>query len=46
MVMFAVRRPRLFPRVFSYHEVFHILVVAGSAFHFWMIFRYVLPLGA
>ncbi len=45
MMMFAMRRPKLFPRVFSYHEVFHVMVVAGSAFHFWVIFRYVLPLG-
>ncbi len=46
MVAFATKRPRLFPRVFSYHEVFHVLVVAGSIAHFAMIMRYVLPLGA
>lgn len=43
MIMFALRKPRLFPLVFSYHEAFHVLVVAGSVFHFWLIFHYVLP---
>lgn len=33
-VFFATRRPRLFPRVFGYHELFHVLVVAGAAFHY------------
>jgi hemolysin III len=41
MVMLVTERPRLWPRVFSYHEVFHILVVAGSSLHFAMIARYV-----
>jgi hemolysin III len=41
MVAFATRRPRLWPRVFSYHEVFHVFVVAGSAAHYTMTFGYV-----
>lgn len=44
MVMFASQRPKLFPRVFSYHELFHVLVVAGSATHFVLVFRYIVPL--
>lgn len=43
MIMFASKRPRLFPRVFSYHEVFHVLVIAGSTLHFLMILWYVTP---
>lgn len=39
-VFFATKRPRLFPRVFSYHEVFHVLVVAGSSLHWLAIARY------
>lgn len=31
---YALRRPRLWPRVFSYHEVFHLLVIAASALFF------------
>jgi hemolysin III len=43
LVAFATERPRLWPRVFSYHEVFHVLVVAGSASHFVLAFAYVAP---
>jgi len=44
MVIFASQRPKLFPRVFSYHELFHVLVVAGSATHFVLVFLYIVPL--
>lgn len=40
-VFFVTRRPRLWPHVFSYHEVFHVCVVAGSALHYAAIIRYV-----
>ena len=42
-VIFATKRPRLFPRVFSYHELFHVLVVAGSTLHFLAVLWYVMP---
>ncbi len=29
-VVFLTERPRLWPRVFSFHEVFHVLLVAGT----------------
>ena len=45
MIMMVSNRPRLWPRVFSYHEVFHVMVVAASAVHFVLVWRYVLPLG-
>ena len=41
MASLVARWPRLWPRVFSYHEVFHLFVVAGSAVHYAMTFRYV-----
>ena len=41
MVLLVTRRPRLWPRVFSYHEVFHIFVVVGSSLHYAMTFSYV-----
>lgn len=44
MIAYATRRPQLWPRVFSYHEVFHVLVVAGSASHWAMTFAYIAPL--
>jgi len=40
MVFLVTNRPRLWPAVFSYHEVFHILVVAGSSLHFAVVARY------
>lgn len=30
-VVFLTERPRLWPRLFSFHELFHVLVVIGSA---------------
>jgi hemolysin III len=44
MVIYATGRPRLFPRVFSAHEVFHILVVVGSLSHFLVVYLWVVPL--
>lgn len=46
MVLVVTQRPRLWPRVFSYHEVFHIFVVAASVLHFTATWRYVVPLAA
>ncbi len=36
-VVYAVGRPDPWPRVFGYHEVFHLFVVAGSAVHYSVI---------
>jgi hemolysin III len=33
-VVYALRRPMLWPRVFGYHELFHLLVIAASAVFF------------
>lgn len=43
MVFMLTGWPRLFPRVFSYHELFHVLVVAGSLVHFLVILARVIP---
>lgn len=37
-VVYAVKRPRLFPRHFGFHEVFHIFVLLGSTFHVLFMF--------
>lgn len=42
-VIFGISRPRLFPHVFSHHELFHVLVVAGSSFHFAVVLIYAIP---
>jgi hemolysin III len=33
-VVYATRRPDPFPRVFGYHEVFHVLVIAAAGLHY------------
>ncbi|MBU1865530.1 MAG: hemolysin III family protein [Actinobacteria bacterium] len=40
MVAMITGRPRLWPRVFSAHEVFHVFVIAGSSVHFAAIAGY------
>jgi hemolysin III len=42
-VAYALRRPRLWPSVFGYHEVFHLLVIAASAMFFAVIALSVVP---
>ena len=38
-IIYAFKWPDPFPSVFGYHEVFHVLVVLGSAFHFCLIYN-------
>ena len=33
-IIYALRRPDPFPRVFGYHEVFHALVILAAALHY------------
>jgi hemolysin III len=42
-VVYAIRRPNPWPRVFGYHEIFHLLVILGSIVHYSLIAIYVLP---
>ena len=44
MVFLATGRPRLWPRVFSHHELFHVFVIGAAALHFAAHFRYLAPL--
>ena len=41
VVFYATQRPRLFPRVFAAHELFHVLVVTASSLHWVAVFRVV-----
>lgn len=45
MVVMVTGWPRLWPRIFSSHEVFHVFVVAASSIHFAAIARYVSAYG-
>lgn len=42
-VIYGLRRPNPFPRVFGYHEVFHALVIAGSVLHYGVVAAYLMP---
>ncbi len=39
--IYALKKPDPWPKVFGFHEIFHIFVLLGSFSHFWMIYRYV-----
>lgn len=45
-VVYVRQKPNPIPAWFGFHEVFHLLVIAGSCCHYYAIWRYVLPLGA
>lgn len=42
---YATKWPTLHPRHFTFHELFHLLVMAGSLAHFWFMYDFVLPRG-
>ena len=42
-VVFTTKKPKLWSRHFSYHELFHVLVIAGSVFHFVAVMAYAIP---
>lgn len=44
-VIYARRSPDPWPRWFGYHEIFHLLVLAGGTAHYLAVWRYVIPLG-
>lgn len=42
-IIFASQRPDPYPRIFGFHELFHLFVVAGNAAFFAAIWIWVLP---
>jgi len=44
-VVYAARRPDPFPRVFGFHEIFHLLVIAAAGCHFLVVAAAVRALG-
>jgi hemolysin III len=42
-VMYALRRPRLWPRVFGYHEAFHLMVIAASCLFYAFVVGFIVP---
>jgi hemolysin III len=43
-VVYAVKRPDPWPRVFGFHEIFHLFTIAGAGCHLAAIAFYVVPL--
>lgn len=46
MIFMLTNWPRLAPRVFSHHELFHVLVVGGALTHFLVVLHVLIPLTA
>jgi hemolysin III len=44
-LIYGVKRPNPFPGVFGFHEIWHIFVLAGSFSHFYLMWRYIMPMG-
>jgi hemolysin III len=42
-VIYALRRPDPRPKVFGYHEIFHVLVIVAAAAHYAAIAGYAIP---
>ncbi len=42
-IFYALRRPNPWPRVFGYHEIFHLLVIAGSVAFVVCVWVWALP---
>jgi len=40
-VFYAIKRPNFFPKVFGYHELFHVMVIFGAISHFILVYRLV-----
>jgi hemolysin III len=44
-IIYALKRPNPIPDIFGFHEIWHLLVMAGSFCHFWAMLHYVLTTG-
>jgi hemolysin III len=44
MLMMIRHWPRLLPRIFSYHEVFHVIVIAAAVTHFLAVRELISPI--
>lgn len=44
-VIYATKWTRTASKLFGFHEIFHLFVMAGSLCHFWFMLRYILYIG-
>jgi len=45
-IIYAIKKPRIIPGIFSFHELFHVMVLIGGVLHYAMIYRVYFELGA
>lgn len=43
-VIYATQKPAFAARWLGFHEIFHLFILAGSCSHYWLVYRYLLPL--
>lgn len=43
-IIYGLKKPKMTCPWFGHHEVFHILIILGSACHFWVMFNYIMYL--
>jgi len=43
-VIYAIKKPDPIPKVFGFHEIWHIFVLVGSFCHFWSVYEYLIPM--
>ena len=41
--IYAFKKPNLWPRVFGYHEVFHLAVISASVTFYVIVVQYAVP---
>lgn len=44
-IIYAIKKPRIVPGIFSFHELFHVMVLIGGVLHYAMIYRVYFELG-
>lgn len=44
-MVYVTKKPRLLEGFFGYHELWHVMVLAGAIFHYLLIFSFYSPLG-
>ena len=44
MIFMLTNWPKLAPRIFSHHELFHVLVIGGALTHFLVVLQVLVPL--
>jgi hemolysin III len=42
-VIYALKKPNPVPGFFGFHEIFHLLILAGAALHYFVIYNAIAP---